>query len=320
MNLVKKILNKLNGLYYTHEYLCFAKGSLTQPLHVYLVREKHVVKDITNHHLFTGYSPLIFAFPDLELPGSLHLIFSQAVFHPNEIFTKKDALASLYLEEIQQRADSDCKVVYYEGVGGVHHFLNGFHQFINNLNNEWFNKRPGNVFLHNNLYKQVQIAYAIPRNISLITIAQNDLFNLFPTDLHGQIDKDHYVISLRVGGKAGEQVESAGRVLISRVHCDLYKEVYALGKNHMHELKRATNFPFSGSSSSTFGWPLPQQAIVYTELSLVDSFVQGIHKIFLFRIVFQQTLQAETDTLAHIHNSYATWRHNNGLQGNYLLV
>ena len=61
-------------------------------------------------------------------------------------------------------------------------------------------------FLPDNLYKQVQIAYSIPRNISLITVGQNDRFNLFPTDLHGPVNEDHYIISLRHEGKACQQV------------------------------------------------------------------------------------------------------------------
>jgi hypothetical protein len=169
------------------------------------------------------------------------------------------------------------------------------------------------------LYKQVQIAYAIPRIISLISISHAGLFNLFPTDLHGQINEDHYIISLRSSGKACEQVETAAQVLISQVHCDMYKNVYALGKNHMQPLRSKDNFPFSGLLSEKLKWPLPENTISYKELILLDSFIHGIHKILLFKIVCQQQVQAQTATLAHIHNSYASWRYKNKFPGNYLL-
>ena len=318
MPLTKKILNKLNGLHYPQEYLCFAKESFTQPLYVYLVKDKCITKDITNQHLFVGYCPLVFivAFPDL--PPSIQIIFSQQLLQPNEIFSAKDAIASLDLKMIMKQAAGNSYIYYYEGARGVHHFLSPFRQFINSLNNQWFNKKPGNVFLHNNLYKQVQIAYAVPRVISLITVCNNDLYNLFPTDLHGQIDEQHYIISLRVGGKACEQVEKAAKLLISQVHCDAYKAVYSLGKNHMQALRSTNNFPFGQSLSENFKWPLPQHAVSYNELILVDSCTQGIHKILLFKIAFHQQLQPQTGTLAHIHNSYATWRYKNKLPGNYL--
>ena len=317
---VKKILNKLNGLHYAQEYLCLATASLTQSLHVYLVKDQRIIKDITKHHLFIGYSPLVYAFSaNEEMEASIHLILSNRPFQQNEYFSKKDAIASLQLQQIKKEELIDDAVLYYEGVSGVHHFLSAFHQFINGLNNQWFNKKPGNVFLPNDLYRQVQIAYSVPRNISLITISNKDLFNLFPTDLHGQIDEDHYIISLRVGGKACEQVEAAGKVLISQVDRDAHKTVYALGKNHMQELKTKEDFPFSESYSENLKWPVPQNAIAYRELSLVNSFIHGIHKIMLFRIISQQQLTSSGVALAHIHNSYASWRHKMKLPGNYLL-
>ena len=317
--LVKKILTKLNGLHYPQEYLCFAKESFTQSLHVYLVKDKCIIKDITNQHLFVGYCPLVFAFSFPGLTSSIQIIFSQQVLQPNEIFATKDALAILELKLIKKQPTANATIFYYEGTRGRHHFLSKFHQFINSINNQCFNKKAGNVFLHNNLYKQVQIAYAVPRIVSLITICNNNLYNLFPTDLHGQIDEQHYIISLRVGGKACEQVEKAGKLLIAEVHCDAYKAVYSLGKNHMQALRSKDNFPFGLSLSENFKWPLPQHAVSYNELMLVDSFIHGIHKILLFKIAFHQQLQPQTGTLAHIHNSYATWRYKNKLPGNYLL-
>jgi flavin reductase (DIM6/NTAB) family NADH-FMN oxidoreductase RutF len=319
MKPIKKLLNKLNGLHYPQEYLCFAKESFPDPLHVYLVTNKRIVKDITNQHLFVGYCPLVFAFSFADLPSSIQIIFTPQVLQPNEIFAAKDALASLELRMIKKQPVSDGNVFYYEATNGNHHFLSAFHQYINSINNQWYNKRPGNVFLHNNLYKQVQIAYSVPRKISLITVGSNGLFNLFPTDLHGQIDETNYIISLRTGGKACKQVEAAGKLLVSQMHCQAFKMVYGLGKNHMQDLKTKDNFPFSQSLSEEFNLPLPQQALSYKELELVDSFIHGIHTIMLFKIIICRQLQPENDTLAHIHNSYATWRFKNRLQGNYLL-
>jgi len=303
MKFLQKILLKLNGLHYPQEYLCFAKESLPSPLHTYLVHDKCIIKDITKQHLFVGYCPLVFAFPFADLPVSIQIIFSNRILQPNEIFTAKDALATLKLSLIKKQQHNDSNIFYYEGAHGNHQFLSAFHQYISSLNNQWYNKKPGNVFLHNNLYKQVQIAYAVPRMISLITVGDKTLFNLFPTDLHGQVGEKHYIISLRTGGKACKQVEAAGKLLVSQMHCDAFKIVYGLGKNHMQDLKPKDNFPFSESLSEGFGLPLPQQAVSYKELQLQDSYIHGIHTIMLFKIVLYRQLQDENDTLAHIHNS-----------------
>jgi flavin reductase (DIM6/NTAB) family NADH-FMN oxidoreductase RutF len=319
MKLVKKILGKLNGLHFGQEYLCLARESFLQPLHAYLVDEDHILKDITNEHLFVGYCPLVFAIAGIPLTENINMIFSQQLLQPNERFAKKDAIADLELRKIKQQPAGEDHISYYEGTNGKHHFQPGFHQLISSINNRLYNKKPGNVFLHNNLYKQVQLAYAIPRTISLITVGDGHVFNLFPTDLHGQAGAAHYIISLRTGGKAAAQVKAAGKLVISNLHCDAYKTVYALGKNHMQELKTKDNFPFDDLSSANLQLPLPKAIFSYRELKLEDSFTYGIHTIFLFSILNQQQIKPATATLAHIHNSYASWRYKNKLPGNYLL-
>ena len=324
MKLVKKILNKLNGLYYPQEYLCFTKESFQQPLHAYLIDGRQIIKDITNEHLFTGYSPLIFtlhspAGSNPELPANIEIIFSQQFMQPNDHFKKKDAIARLSLKLIQKQVAGDLLLLYYEGIKGEHHFLSSFHQSMIALNNRLYNKKEGNVFLHGNLYKQVQAAYALPRIISLITVSNDNLYNLFPTDLHGPVNEQYYAGSLRHDGKACKQVEAAGKIVISQVHSGTYKTVYSLGKNHMQELKPKDKFPFGNIYSFLFQLPLPQAVLHYRELELKESFTHGIHKLLLFKIVSRQTLSDEPATLAHIHNVYATWRNNKGLAGNYLL-
>ena len=319
---MKKILTKLNGLHYQQEYLCLAKEPFQNPIHAYLVRDGHVTKDITNEHLFTGYSPLIFTliFSDLKEPFSnIEMFFSQRSLQPNDLFKKRDALAWLSLRLIQKQKIGDNEIYYYKGIRGQHHFLSFFHQYIIGLNNQVYNRKKENVFLNNALYKQVQIAYSIPRIISLITVGSGGLYNLFPTDLHGPVNEQYYVSSLRHGGKACKQVENAGRIVISQVHTDVYKMAYALGKNHMQELKPKENFFFSESLSSLFKLPLPKSLLSYRELELVGSFDHGIHKLLLYKIISSQVVSKDPSTLAHIHNCYATWRHRKGLPGNYLV-
>jgi flavin reductase (DIM6/NTAB) family NADH-FMN oxidoreductase RutF len=319
MPLLQKLLTKINGLHYPQEYLCIGQESFEQPLHVYLAGTGKVVKDITICHAFVGYHPLILAL-GAEDAGSdtIDIIFCNKVLQPNEVFSKKDAIATLRLKKIKGQPFKN-HVSFYEGIDGKHSFVSSFHQWIIGLNNSLYNKKKGNVFLHDNLYKQVQIAYALPRNISLITVEQNNSFNLFPTDLHGTVDEQHYIISLRFSGKACRQVESTGKIIISQVEKEFYKTVYGLGKNHMQEMKAKENFPFSELVSSHLQLPIPESALFCRELELLDSFNHGIHKLMFFRVLSGRQVQDNPSTLAHIHNAYATWRYNNRLPGNYLL-
>ena len=166
---------------------------------------------------------------------------------------------------------------------------------------------------------QVQIAYSVARKICLITVGENNLYNLFPTDLHGQLYGGFYVISLRYEGKACQQVMETKRLVLSDIESAAFKKVYALGKNHMQPLKERAAFDFSHTDSAVFHLPLPRHAVAYKEMELLDSFVEGIHRLFIFRIINEVKTIAHPATLAHIHTVYATWRENSGLKGNYLL-
>src|SRR4030095_757381 len=108
MQLLQKLLNKFNGLNYKQEYLCLAKESFRNPLHVYAISENKVIREITDHHLFTGYSPLVFAFPsfneiNLSQIDNIIIAFTQKPVGPNEIFNKKDALATIHFKKIAEQ-------------------------------------------------------------------------------------------------------------------------------------------------------------------------------------------------------------------------
>ena len=321
MKLIQKLLNKFNGLHFPQEYLCVGLESLEKPLYVHLICHNRVRGDITKFHWFVGYHPLILALPSsLECDEEvISIAFAHQALQPNENFRQKDAIALLRLKKIKESNLAEGIVNLYEGIHGEHHFISAFHQYLIGLNNQLFNRKKGNVFLHDNLYRQVQVAYSLPRNISLITVGQSGNFNLFPTDLHGAPDDNHYIISLRHPGKACRQVEASRKILLTQVQSDFYKTVYSLGKNHMQELKPRENFPFSDKTSDLFQLPIPHAPLAYRELALQDSFTYGIHKLMLFSVLNLQGVTNHPDSLAHIHNVYATWRHNKRLPGNYLL-
>jgi len=277
--------------------------------------------DITDQHCLAGYSPVIIAISSpgaSQLSSDITILFTARLLSPNEVFTAKDAIAMLRLKKIHGQVMDTGILSYYEAVDGSHRFVPAFHQLVTRLDNRLHNKKPGNVFLPGNRYTQVQIAYSVPRVISLITIGQNDKFNLFPTDLHGAAGAEHYIISLRHEGKACRQVETARQIALSQVDALACKTVYALGRNHMQELKSKEHFPFDPLASALYQLPLPEAMTSYRELALQESFLHGIHKLLLFKVTAQYQATGPSSTLAHIHNSYATWRYNNHLEGNYL--
>lgn len=324
MGLLQKFLHKINGLHFSQEYLCLAHGSLPNPLKAFLYYDGQIKKDITSQHIFAGYHPLIFVlFSKISDPNSypdkIEIVFSIRDIALNGFFDQKDAIAVLQLKKIRTQDLNGMILTFYEGEKGKHRFQSFFHQAVNVIHNQLYNRKPGNVFLPNNLYKQVQVAYSIPRKISLITVSNGTHYNLFPTDLHGSAGDALYIISLRHSGKAVKQVEQAKKIVLSEVKPETYKTVYGLGKNHMKEMAPKEGFPFSQQVSANEKLYLPHETLAYRELELQDSFIHDIHKILVFKILSSSGDFDTSPSLVHIHNAYATWRHNKGLAGNYLL-
>jgi hypothetical protein len=319
--LLEKLLKKFDGLYYRQEYLCLSDESFSKPLHAYLVDNRQVIKDISGLHLFTGYSPLIFAFSSSTSGGreDIQIVFSQQPQELNTSVSEKGVVASLAMKKVKQVLIDGEAIDFFEGTKGAHRFIGSVHQRIGRWHNRLFNRKPGNVFLNGNLYSQVQVAYSIPRKISLITVGHDGLFNHFPTDLHGKISNRHYIISLRHEGKACSQVEAAGKIVLSDIQPSACKKAFLLGKNHMQPLKERENFDFGPGTSTVFQLPLPGEVISYKELRLESTFIYGIHKLLLFKIVNEESVIDPNHTLCHIHNTYATWRHKKGLRSNYFM-
>jgi flavin reductase (DIM6/NTAB) family NADH-FMN oxidoreductase RutF len=166
----------------------------------------------------------------------------------------------------------------------------------------------------------VKIAYSIPRKIYLVTVGSGKLFNIFPTDLSGQICKDYFIISLRTGGKANEQIKNEGKCLVSVMEAEFFEEVYKAGKNHMKNLSEITDIGIQlrDERSSELKLPVPLGTIKYYELETVDKFEIGIHTLHFLRVSNSVELSKSLSDLAHIHRDYAGWRVQNGIPTNYL--
>lgn len=319
---MQKLFNKCKGLSYPQDYLCLALETFPQILHLYLVEEGRVLKEITALHAFVGYCPVVFALPALDEIKNKPLI--ETVFSPERLaagekYQRREVVALLVLKRLATPHTKTQALLLFEALYGKHRFLPALQQSAGQVYNRLYNRKPGNVFLPGNLFKQVQIAYSLPRKICLITVGENHQYNLFPTDLHGQVTNEQYIVSLRYIGKACEQVLTTKQLVLSEMKATAYQQVYKLGKNHMQPFKDAAAFAFSSELSKQLRLPLPEGFVSYKELQLEDSFAAGIHRLLLFKIIREEKAQTPPETLVHIHNVYATWRQKKALPGNYLL-
>ena len=322
----KNRLRKLiTGLNVPQEYCCLEFAGLSQGLSVYMtVNHNDNCVDVTDQQLLLGYKPLIIGLPpqadDSGIGNGQRQICLNLVQGPFKDNMKwrsfpadKSSIARIILSRIGERTVKGQQLNFYKGEYAAHSFLNPFYQFVNRRKEDLRRRPSDNIGLPGNLYDQVRVGYAVPRRISVITTSDGELMNMFPTDLHGPFGDTGYAGSLRIGGEANNQVEKYKRVVLSEVDVASYKQTYGLGKNHMRQLQLPNRFPISSERSKSFGFPLPSQVTNYYELNAVDSIDFGVHRIHLYEIVNRHQVKQGVGSLAHIHQYYAQWRVDHGL-------
>jgi flavin reductase (DIM6/NTAB) family NADH-FMN oxidoreductase RutF len=319
--LKNKIKKLITGLSIPQEYICVELRDFQYPPSVFLeLEDQKFSLDVTASHLFLGYKPLILGLSFNVNDNNYSVVKNQD--HVSLKFmncfpvssVNPSSVAKLVLKKIGEKVVNNEVVIFYEGERGDHSFLRSIHQWINRQQEKGRKHSPDNISLPGNLVEQVRIAYSIPRIISVITTSDGSLVNLFPTDLHGPVGDKFYSNSLRKGGKANDQVEKYGQIVISEVETSFYKQIYSLGKNHMQELKEESQFHLHSLRSKNFNFPLPNSATYYREMKRINSFDHGIHRIHIYEIVHQQSILGKNSTLSHIHQYYTQWRMDHGLQ------
>lgn len=318
------IKEKILGSSLPQEYVCLALETMDDRLRVSLtIKENGIFIDVSDSHLFLGYRPLIIGIPirnssefydhvmkHEEICLSFHENGFEGVINWREFPSPNKSVARVILKKKHAMKCGVNTVFLFEGVYARHEFINDFNQFINRQRERRRRDRKVNINLSENLADQVQTAYSIPRIISIITISEHNKMNMFPTDLHGSVGNDFYIGSLRLGGKANEQVEKLKRIALSRVDVSWCKQAYMLGKNHMQDLKDFNSFLISSIRSTSFDIPLPEAMVSYYELEQANSADIGIHRIHSYRII-NEVNATTPQTLSHIHRFYAQWRVNN---------
>jgi hypothetical protein len=310
---IKPLLRKfLTGYTLTQEYLCLPFQKTSNPFKIILALEENEW-DVTDTHVFLGYKPVVFGIPVTD-PNRIKMLHQRQdcslyYRHVQNIDNEKN-VAVFALRKFATETFSDTTIFFYEAGQVSHSLQNWWHRQINRLIEKLTSRNANNIQLSDNLYDQVRVAYAVPRVISIITMRDGSKMNMFPTDLHGKISGTIYVSSLRMGGKATEQVEALRNICISDVAAETFADTYRLGRNHMAELRPETEFTVARIRSKNFQTPLPTGIISYRELELLHSFNRGIHRIHFYRIVSEEALDPNIPRLAHIHKLYAQWRIN----------
>ncbi|TND08506.1 MAG: hypothetical protein FD123_2302 [Bacteroidetes bacterium] len=306
----------LFGITFLQEYVCLGENP-SDPLHVFIRCKNNGRFAADDSCLFLGYKPVLFMLGATGAGAQRLDNLSEEIVM--EFCSGEKVLAVLQLRRLliqqlpAQGSSGTLTIALLESTHGHHRLEPGFFRFTNSIRQLLKRNNSGNLRLPGNLYEQVKIAYTIPRKVSLLTISDGTLFNLFSADLNGSPGQGYYVISLRHEGEACRQVEQSGKIAYWEMTPAAAALAYAQGKNHMKPLRDFRDFPFTENRSPVFGLPEPQGAVNCRELELLGSLGDyGVHRLLLFRIAGDEK-SASSPVLHHVHRVYAEWRKRKGL-------
>lgn len=286
----------LFGIERPQEYTCAKAGDVENVLDCFVVAGNKKIKT-GNDLLFLGYSPLVFGWVTDDAPGKNIEIHFQ---------NNAQTIAKIGLELLNEFPAGEKKLFIFRGISSSQHFETAFHQLMFRWYDRFRKKHASNINLDPGLYNQLKIAYSIPREIKLITLGNENAWNVFPTDLHGPAGNDHYIISLRHDKKACRQAEETGKLALWTVNAENAKDVYALGKNHSKDLS-ADRTHFTLHESHLYHFPEPKGALSGCELELEKVIGDyGIHRLLLFKITSGQKNE-NPQRLVHVHRTFLQW-------------
>ena len=310
MSLFKDSVRKLkSGFTLGNEYLCINQHELIADIKVLLTWGRQSI-DVTFSHLLLGYKPVIIAIPSSQFQDSPPKC--NLNFYTNDFLCGTIALVR---SELQHSS-----VTIYQGISGKAHLLTTFQKTIQAIK-QLRKDKSHSLYPTKDSYNQIRIAYSFPRKISIIILERNNSFNIFPTDLHGEISgQSQYMISLRENGKAYEQVSESDTISLSKVSSKNFRVVYALGKNHMKEMASDPELiNLVKSPDKDFSHYAYKGCNECLSLRKINEIKVGIHYLITFSLSDKIIFTNNEDTLSHIHEYYALWRKRHNFKDRLLI-
>ncbi len=129
------------------------------------------------------------------------------------------------------------------------------------------------------------VLFTAPRPVVLVSHGNNHGStaggNLFPMDLVGEAGHPCFLLGLHRTSPAIEAMTRAGRLAISSVPLAWKKTVFALGRNHRDSAIDWSTLPFPTAPSSTYGIPVPMDALAVREVRIERVMEIGSHVLFV---------------------------------------
>jgi flavin reductase (DIM6/NTAB) family NADH-FMN oxidoreductase RutF len=150
----------------------------------------------------------------------------------------------------------------------------------------------------------LNVYYCWPRPVFLVGVAHGDRTNLFPMDLVGRVDPDHFLLALRATSPAIELMEASRVIAMSGAPADRLHAIYELGAHHRKASVDTSALPFPVHPSPLHGLPMLTGGFT-RELTVQQVHRVGSHVLFACRVDAEQGTTPRQ--LGHVSEMFAEW-------------
>ncbi len=149
--------------------------------------------------------------------------------------------------------------------------------------------------------KSYSAAYSYPRKVRLISYREGDWYNIFPMDLVGDIPgSKRFVFGLRHSNVTLARIIETKKMVVSEIPYEFKEIIYKLGKHHREPLS-GNKLPFNLTQSAIYDFPIPEWAISYKEIRIVNTMNLGSHMLLWGMEINEMVLNKPSLSLFHIH-------------------
>jgi flavin reductase (DIM6/NTAB) family NADH-FMN oxidoreductase RutF len=161
-------------------------------------------------------------------------------------------------------------------------------------------------------HRAMSALFICPRPISLVSVAEPGRASMFPLNVMGDVNEDHFAFALTSSKIPARFLASARRFALSAIPIEQAPVAFALAANHNVPSIDFADLPFPTRPSSHLGLAVPTFALRVREMEIESVHQVGSHSLFVARVVSDER-RSDGPEFSVVHGFYQMWRLRNGL-------
>jgi flavin reductase (DIM6/NTAB) family NADH-FMN oxidoreductase RutF len=242
--------------------------------------------DVTRRHLIASLRPLVVA---LGLPESA---VTSSSGQARLVFTTLDAgrlLGHVDLTHHTRLSSGHARLELFRVAAYREACISPAPAAIYALAHAWAERRQVATFaMPRRDRRAVEVLYMCPRPVVLVSVAHNGNRNMFPMDLIGAVDPQHFVLALRSTSPSVELITGSRRVALADVPLEHAGLATGLGDRHKKAHMDWDNLPFDTVLSAVYGLTVLRGALRVREMAVRGVEEVGSHSLFIGEMVREE--------------------------------